>query len=103
MKVRMLEELVSRIDGKPVPGGRAEAAEALGLGRVLAQGSVAGAGGSRAFCEGDSVREQHVTLHGGVRAPQKQAAPVLTMPGACPDLGDSVVVCGCPWHSVPCL
>lgn len=26
MKVRMLEELVSRIDGKPVPGGRAEAA-----------------------------------------------------------------------------
>lgn len=31
MKVRMLEELVSRIDGKPVPGGQAEAAEALGL------------------------------------------------------------------------
>lgn len=55
-------------------------------------------GGSRAFCEGDSIRGStcNVTLHGGVRAPQKQAAPVLTAPGDCPDPGDSVVVCGCP-------
>lgn len=89
MKVRMLEELVSRIDGKP----------------ALGPAEAAGAPGSEWAAPGPSVMvtasgaARHVTRRG--TCTPKPAAAALIAPGDGPGPGDSTAVRGCPLAPFP--